>query len=450
MKLINKLLNYLGIDGAIFYTSLGRILQGLGGIITLILISKFMSKEEQGFYYTFSSVLAIQIFFELGLGGILTQFVAHEMAHLKLVNNTFIEGKQENRSRLASILHFSLKWYALFALLLVLILIVAGFFYFSKYAQSSNVNWELPWVLVAIFTSLNLLISPIMAILQGMQKVKEMAKVLMMQQLIVMLSVWIGLTLGAKLYIAVINSAVAFIVLTTCYIHFSYIKLLKNAFKYFIKEKVDYWKEIFPYQWKIALSWMSGYFIFQVFNPIIFAFYGPIAAGQIGMTLVLVNAMVSLIVNWSATKIPKWSSLIAQKKYLELNNSLNIVLKQIVFISVITILLANVAIIIGNYLQLGIMQRILPAELCFSLFLVVPFNAVIFTWAGYLRSNKKEPFLYLSLIIGIITFLQIYISAKYFDIATIIIGYASVIIFINFPMAYYIFKIKKKEYYGTV
>ena len=135
MKLINKLLNYLGIDGAIFYTSLGRILQGLGGIITLILISKFMSKEEQGFYYTFSSVLAIQIFFELGLGGILTQFVAHEMAHLKLVNNTFIEGKQENRSRLASILHFSLKWYALFALLLVLILIVAGFFYFSKYLQ---------------------------------------------------------------------------------------------------------------------------------------------------------------------------------------------------------------------------------------------------------------------------------------------------------------------------
>ena len=78
------------------------------------------------------------------------------MAHLKVVNNIFIEGKQENRSRLASILHFSLKWYALFASLLVLILIIAGFFYFSKYAQSSNVNWELPWVLVAIFTSLNL------------------------------------------------------------------------------------------------------------------------------------------------------------------------------------------------------------------------------------------------------------------------------------------------------
>ena len=170
----------------------------------------------------------------------------------------------------------------------------------------------------------------------------------MMQQLIVMLSVWIGLALGAKLYIAVINSAVAFIVLITCYIHFSYIKLLKKAFKYFVEEKVDYWKEIFPYQWKIALSWMSGYFIFQVFNPIIFAFYGPIAAGQVGMTLVLVNAMVSLIANWSATKIPKWSSLIAQKRYLELNNSLNIVLKQIVFISVIAIFLANIAIIIGN------------------------------------------------------------------------------------------------------
>ena len=61
MRFITKLLNTLGIDGAIFYTSLGRILQGLGGIITLILISKFMSKEEQGFYYTFSSTYIYSI-----------------------------------------------------------------------------------------------------------------------------------------------------------------------------------------------------------------------------------------------------------------------------------------------------------------------------------------------------------------------------------------------------
>ena len=76
----------LGIDGAILYTTSARIIQAGGGIVTVFLIAKFLSKEEQGFYFTFASVLAIQIFFELGLGGILTQFVAHEMAHIRIKN----------------------------------------------------------------------------------------------------------------------------------------------------------------------------------------------------------------------------------------------------------------------------------------------------------------------------------------------------------------------------
>lgn len=42
-----------------------------------------------------------------------------------------------------------------------------------------------------------------------------------------------------------------------------------------IKEKTgDFrvsWKtEIWPLQWRIALSWLSGYFIFQLFTPILF------------------------------------------------------------------------------------------------------------------------------------------------------------------------------------
>jgi len=78
--------NKLGIDGAILYTTSARIIQAGGGIVTAFLLARFLSKEEQGFYFTFASVLAIQIFFELGLGGILTQFVAHEMAHIRIKN----------------------------------------------------------------------------------------------------------------------------------------------------------------------------------------------------------------------------------------------------------------------------------------------------------------------------------------------------------------------------
>ena len=149
MKIFNTLLNKIGVDGAVFYTSLGRILQGGGGILTLFLISKFMTQEEQGFYYTFVSVLALQMFFELGLNGILSQFVAYEMAFLKVVDNNHLEGEETNQSRLTSIFHFTIKWYSFFSILLIIVLILVGFFYFHRYASNSyNIHWQVPWLLL--------------------------------------------------------------------------------------------------------------------------------------------------------------------------------------------------------------------------------------------------------------------------------------------------------------
>ncbi len=75
MKL-NKIIflfNKLGVDRAIFYTSLARIIMAIAGVITIFFVARFLTDIEQGFYYTFGSVLAIQVFFELGFNGIITQ-----------------------------------------------------------------------------------------------------------------------------------------------------------------------------------------------------------------------------------------------------------------------------------------------------------------------------------------------------------------------------------------
>jgi O-antigen/teichoic acid export membrane protein len=73
----------LGLDKTIVLNIFSRIIQGTSGLIILYFIARHLSKEEQGYYFTFSSILAIQVFFELGLTGIITQYVAHENAHLK-------------------------------------------------------------------------------------------------------------------------------------------------------------------------------------------------------------------------------------------------------------------------------------------------------------------------------------------------------------------------------
>lgn len=90
-----KLLQKIGVDGAVFYSVLARGFQAFSGFISIFLVSKSLSIEEQGFYYTFTSILALQIFFEMGLNGIITQYVAHEAAFLE-----WSEGKLQGEEKI--------------------------------------------------------------------------------------------------------------------------------------------------------------------------------------------------------------------------------------------------------------------------------------------------------------------------------------------------------------
>ena len=127
-----KALYKIGIDKAIFYTVLARLIQAGGGVISIVFIAKYLTIVEQGYYFTFGSILAIQIFFELGLSTIITQFTAHEVAQLKWGNNTELIGPEESKSRLSSLLRFCVKWFSVIALLLLFILLITGYVFFNK------------------------------------------------------------------------------------------------------------------------------------------------------------------------------------------------------------------------------------------------------------------------------------------------------------------------------
>jgi O-antigen/teichoic acid export membrane protein len=445
---LRNLLGKIGIDGPIFFTLVTRVFQGLGGFITIFLIAHFMSKEEQGYYYTFASVLAIQIFFELGFGGIIVQFVAHEMSNLTVSSTNFFAGNRKSLSRLSSLLKFCIKWYAVFAALLFLCLLGVGYYFFSTYGSAKTaVDWQIPWLIVSLFTSLNLLVSPLIAILQGMNKVKEVAKIAMYQQLVVMFITWLSLYFGAKLYVVAINSAVSFFLLLFFYYRTSYPQLLMHLYKEKISDKINYKTEIFPLQWKIAISWISGYFIFQLFNPVVFAYEGAVVAGQIGMTLTFLNAILQLVVSWTSTKVPLWAGFIAKREYDSLNQSYNKVVKDSTLMAILFISIFFALIIIINYLDLPLADRFLPFWLCVILFVSVPFNNIINIWASYLRCFKKEPFLLQALVVGLLSALSTILGGKLWGVDGIVIGYTLVVVLISLPLSYYIFVTKKVYYY---
>ena len=451
---IKKIAKKFGIDNAILFTSSSSIIGALGNVFSVILVVKYLSGIEQGFYYTFGSIVAIQTFFELGLNNIITQYVAHEVSNLKWEDNHQISGESKYISRLSSLLNFSIKWYLSFAVILLISLLFFGLFFFNRYdTTNGTVSWLLPWVILAIGTTINLIISPFIAFIQGLGKVKEIAKIQFILLLFRFTIVWGGLVFGAKLYVLGLSSILV-VFLYIKIIVVKYKKLLTNILKTVIVEKVNYRKEIFPFQWKIALSWVSGYFIFQLFNPVLFATEGALVAGQMGVTLAALSGILTLSLAWMTTKVPLFSGLIAQKKYTELDSIFNIALKQSVLINFASIVFMLMVVFLIRYYNITIDGKPLGNRFLNyipMLFMMIPvlLNQFIASWAIYLRCHKREPFLINSIVGGILCSLSTVLIGKYFGLIGITSGYC-IISLLMFPWGYYIFKTKKYEWHKMV
>jgi O-antigen/teichoic acid export membrane protein len=451
MGIIKKIASKFGLDKAILFTSSSSILGAFGSVVSLILVVKYLTGVEQGFYYTFGSIVAIQIFFELGLNGIITQYAAHEMAHLQWQSEHELSGESKYISRLSSLLHFSFKWYLFFASILIVSLVAIGYIYFNRYnTVSSDVSWGAPWILLAAGTGINLIISPAIAFLQGLGKVKEIAKTQLILQIFKLAIMWGGLIAGAKLYVLGLASFMGVLIYTLTII-LKYRKLIANIWQTVIIERVNYRKEIFPYQWKIAMSWISGYFIFQLFNPVLFATEGAIVAGQMGMTLAALGGISSITVAWINTKVPVFSGLIAQKKYTQLDILFNSTLLQS-FILNILLLLGMFAVIFGiRYFNISmggkhLGDRFLPYLPMSLMMLSIVANHIISSWATYLRCHKKEPMMILSMAMGVACTLSTVLLGKYFGVLGMTTGYM-VLCVMSFICTYFIFTTNKRKWH---
>ena len=453
ISVIKSLLKKIGVDKAIAYSSGARVVQAFTGVGSIFFISTFLSGVEQGFYFTFGSIIAIQVFFELGLTGIITQFVAHEAAHLQLDTSYRYTGEERYKSRLASLLHFCVKWYVVLSLIVLLVLLIVGFIFFSSYSNEENsASWEIPWIILCFATAIKLLQSPFNSFIMGIGKVKEMSKISFYQQIILPLSAWIGLICGFKLYVVGISALLSVLIWNVYVFRSDIWRILKNLWAETISEKVLYFQEIFPFQWRIALSWISGYFIFNLFNPVLFATEGAKIAGQMGMTLQALNAIQAFSISWMSTKIPAYSSMISLKEFDKLDQLFNKTLWQMSFICVgmLAIMFGAIEILRITEFKIGstiIAERFLDNWPMFFMMFPVMANILSYSWASYLRCHKKEPFLLQSIVMGILCCASTMGLGHLYGVYGITIGYASLAVGVGTPWAYWIFKTKKREWH---
>lgn len=454
MNIIKTIAKKIGMDKSIAYSSGANILKGITGLATIYFISICLSGEEQGYYYTFGSILAIQVFFELGFTGIITQYVAHEQAHLQWSQDGLnLEGEEKYKSRLTHLLHFCLKWYMVIAILLFIVLSIVGYVFFATYSKNVNISWVMPWLFICLCTSINLLIAPLNSFVQGLGKVKEMSKIAFYISFIAPLASWVFLLLGFKLYVVGVISFLTASLYIIYFLSTSLRQILINIWKGNITERISYMKEIFPYQWKIALSWVSGYFIFQLFNPVLFATEGAKVAGQMGMTLQVLNAISALSMNWITTKVPLFSRLIEMKDYFNLDKIFNKTVLQESTICLMMLFVYVCGVYTLRYFNIEfsgqlIGERFLPLLPMALMAMTIYANQFVFSVATYLRCHKKEPFLVQAIVVGILTMISTLTLGKEYGLIGICGGYCFLNLCVGFPWGMIIFLTKKKKWHG--
>src|SRR5712691_13054747 len=129
LKIKNNLKRF-EIDRAVFFGLLSRIWGLAAGGVTAILIATYFSPEVQGYYYTFTTILALQVFVELGLGTVAVQFASHEWSKLNLDESGHIVGDGDALSRLISVARVITPWFFWSGILVGAGLGAAGYLFF--------------------------------------------------------------------------------------------------------------------------------------------------------------------------------------------------------------------------------------------------------------------------------------------------------------------------------
>ncbi len=399
-----KTLKALGVDGAVAYTSLARAVGIAGSAGTVLLIARFLSPVEQGYYYTLLSLVALQTVFELGFSFVILQLAAHESVHLELSSDGEVTGDRVAHQRLASALQLSMRWYSVAAVAMSLILAPLGMLFFSRHAAAAGVevDWQGPWLLAVAASAASLWFQPFYSFLDGCGQVRAVAALRLRQSVAGAALAWSALLLGHGLYAPAL--VIAGQMATGLFFLGARRRLLIGLLRYPASDGAIGWRrEVWPFQWRIAVSCLCSYFTIQVFIPILFALCGPVEAGKMGMSLSIAGYMTGLVLPWISTKATPFGRLIAQRQFQGLDRLFLRTLGQALSIFGLIALAAGIGVSLLTVCAPRLAGRMVAPQLFALLLVAAGANCVVQSLGTLLRSFKREPFLLQSVAVASIT-----------------------------------------------
>lgn len=439
-KLRNSL-NRIGIDGAIFWSTINKGFGFVKGPLNIYFIIKFLTLDEQGTWYTFTNLSAMTILADLGFAGIITQFVSHEYANLSFVEDK-IEGNRFNIDRFYALIKFAIRVYFYVVIIAEIVLICSGFWVF----RASDLQVFFAWILFTISGSLGLIVSLLQSIYQGVDKVKIIQQNALFYSIISTFFIWMLLFFKLNIWALALGSIIAVPLVLILLINDN-VLFWKNIYSYKVIHKHNFIKEILPLQAKYAVSFASSYLISYLYVPTIFKIFGGSIAAKFGMTLAILSVITIVSGNWLMTKTPKMNILVAQRKYVELDKLFFDSFKKSIIVYIFLNVIILIFIYLMDYYNVSYSSRLLDLRLTSILVLTNFFALISSFYSTYLRCFKKEPFLIVYLLNGLYVIASIYyflvIQTNIFNFLISVFIFSALILF---PVSIYLFYFHSTKY----
>ena len=158
-----------------------------------------------------------------------------------------------------------------------------------------------------------------------------------------------------------------------------------------------------------------------------------------GMTWSLVSVLSTTGLAWVLPRVPQFGILVAQKRYDEMDR---LFWRLMIIVTGSTILVgaAIFVLVLGlNYFDHFLARRLL-SPLPTALFLIA---TIIYTASGlmavYLRAHKKEPFLFISILLVVLVGLSTWLLGKHYSVLGIAAGYLTIYVMI-FPITVFVWR----------
>ena len=430
----------------LFFTLVNQIWRLISGPIILLLIPLYLSPEQQGYWYLFGSLAALSVFADLGFSNIILQFSAHEYAFLQFTDEGLLEGEETNLKKLGSFFRFTIKWISTICAVVFPVIFIIGIAFFIR-DQVLGIYF-LQWTLYAVGSLINFFNNSILSFIEGLNKIEAIQKIRFRVAVLNTVTLAVILVLGGNIYALAIGSLLS---ASSIFISIfgSFRKLLKQL-QEISKGFIYSWKqEVVPLFIKYALSFSSGYFIFQIYTPLMHYFHGPVYSGKVGITIALVMAIFNMSNIWMYTIIPKINMLISQKSWPVLDS---LFIKRLL-LSIGTYLFITLGVFVflilfGNFWIIPrIISRFLPGIPIIMLLICYFFQIIVSGWALYLRGHKQEPYVIPSVAGAVWIAITTFIVGIYFPPVWFFSGMLSSV-FWGMPVNYLIYRKYKALWHG--